>query len=86
MVIIQFRQDLLHNGVSEECCFGADAELFTICVDRSHLTVIQVDDLSVTTNKGSLLLLEIFRIHSGCADIFPFSHDIRNKILPKVVN
>ena len=62
MVIIQFRQDLLHNGFSEECCLGADAELFTICVDRSHLTVIQVDDLPVTTDKRRPLLLEIFGI------------------------
>ena len=75
MIIIQFRQDLLHNGFPEECCLGADAELFTICVDRSHLTVIQVDDLSVTTNKGSLLLLEIFRIQSRLPILFYPSHD-----------
>ena len=64
MVIVQFRQDLLHYGLSVKHSLGTYPELFTITVNGSQLTVIQVDDLSMLAHERFLLLLKIFRIHS----------------------
>ncbi len=64
MIVIQFREDFLHDGLAEEGGLCADAELVTILLDGSHFAVIQIDDLSVLADKGLLLLLDVFRIDS----------------------
>ena len=64
MVIIKFRQDLLHYGFSVENGLCTYPELLTIKIYCSQLTVIQIDDLSMLTYKRLLLLLKIFWIHS----------------------
>ena len=65
MVIVQFRQDLLHYSFSVKHRLGTDPELLTITIYGSQLAVIQVDDLPMLTHKRFLLLLKIFRIHSS---------------------
>ena len=62
MIVIQFGQDLFHYCLTEKHCLSPYAELVTILSDRSHLTIIQIDDLPVLTHKSFLLLLQIFRI------------------------
>lgn len=64
MIIIQFRQNLFHDGFTEKHCFGAHSELLAIVVYGSHFAVIQVYDLPMTTHKGFLLLLQVFGIYS----------------------
>ena len=86
MIVIQFLEDLFHDGFAEEDRFRANTELFAIQAYGSHLAVVKIYDLTVAAYKSLLLLLQIFRIHTGCAGIFPFSHDAVNKISPKVVN
>ena len=69
MVIVQFRQDLLHYGLTEHYGLDSDAKPFTILVYGSHLAVIKIDYLSMTTHKGFLLLLQILGIWS-CIGVF----------------
>lgn len=64
MIVIQFREDLLHDGFAEKSGFCGDTELVTITADGSHLAVIQIYDLAVSSHQSFLLLLEIFRIDS----------------------
>lgn len=64
MIVIQFREDLFHDGFAEEDGLGADPELFTIAVNGSHLTVIQVYDLAMFPHQSRFLFLQIFRIDS----------------------
>ena len=64
MIIFKFRQHLLHYGLAEENSLSPYPEFVAILTYCSHLTVIQIDDLPVTADKGSLLLLEIFRIYA----------------------
>ena len=64
MIILKLGQDLLHYGLAEKNGLGTYPELLAILSDGSHLAVIQIDDLPVTADKGSLLLLEIFRIYA----------------------
>ena len=63
MIILKFRQDLLHDGFTEEHRLGSDPELVTILIYSSHLTVIQIDNLSMPTYQSSFLLLKILRIY-----------------------
>ena len=78
MVIVQFRQDLLHYGLSVKHSLGTYPELFTITVNGSQLTVIQVDDLSMLAHERFLLLLKIFRIHSHRCLFLLLCHDFIN--------
>ena len=64
MVIIQFRQNLLHYGFPVQHSLCTYPELLTIKIYCSQLTVIQIDDLPMLSHKRLLLLLKIFRIHS----------------------
>ena len=64
MVIVQFRQDLLHNGFSVKHRLGTYPELLAISVDRRQFTVIQINDLPMLSHKSFLLFLKIFRIDS----------------------
>ena len=66
MIVIQFRQYLLHDRFTEERSLSADTELVTILSDGSHLAVIQIYHLPVTADKSFLLLLKILRIYSRC--------------------
>ncbi len=81
MIVVEFRQDLLHYGLAEKDSLGTYAELVTVLPDGGHLAVIQVDDLSVPAYKGLLLLLHVFRIHALTA-YFLFSGHLWNKVLP----
>lgn len=62
MVIIQLRQDLLHDSLTVQDRLGTYPELLAIAVDRRQFTVIQIDDLSMSTHQSLLLLLQIFRV------------------------
>ena len=64
MVVIQFGKHLFHYRFPEQNCLRAHAEAFTILSDGSHLAVIQIYHLPVTTHKGFLLLLQILRIYA----------------------
>lgn len=65
MVVIQLRQDLLHDSLAVQNCLGTYPELLAIAVDGRHFTIIQVDYLSMSTHQSLLLLLQIFRIDSS---------------------
>ena len=86
MVVVQFLEDLFHDGFAEEDRFRTNPEFVAIQMYGGHLAVIKIDDLTMAAHQCLLLLLEIFRIDAGCAGIFPFGHDVVNKISPKVVN
>ena len=62
MTVIQFRQDFFHDGLAVQHRLGRDMELVTIEINGSHLTVIQINDLTIASSQGLLLLLQIFRI------------------------
>ena len=62
MVVIQFRQHFLHNGLTEKNRFGSHPESVAILSDCCHLTIIQIDDLPMATHQRLLLLLQVFRI------------------------
>ena len=64
MVVIQLRQDLLHDRLTVKDCLCPYPELLTITINGSHLTVIQIDNLPMLTHQSLLLLLQIFRIDS----------------------
>ena len=75
-IVIQLRKDLLHDGFAEEYGLGIDTELLTIAVNGSHLAVIQINHLPVTTHKGLLLLLQVLGIDTRM-HIFLFSSQFR---------
>ena len=86
MIVIQFRQHLLHYRLSEKYRLRAYAELVTILLNGGHLTVIQIDNLSMFAYKSCLLLLEILRIYTYAAVFLLFSHaDFDLKIFAKVI-
>ena len=74
MIVIQFRQHLLHYRLSEKYRLRAYAELVTILLNGGHLTVIQIDNLPMLAYKSRLLLLEVLRIDSGPLILLLFSH------------
>lgn len=74
MIVIQFRQYLLHDRFTEERSLSADTELVTILSDGSHLAVIQVYDLPVSSHKRFLLFLKILRIDAGRIVLTFFGH------------
>ena len=65
MIIIQFLEYFFHDGLTEKNSFCPYPELVTILTYSSHLTIIQVDNLSMPAYKRSLLLLEVLRIDTG---------------------
>lgn len=79
MIVIKLREHLLHYGLPEKSRLGTYPELVTILPYGSHLTVIQIDDLSVATHQRLLLLLQVFRIDSRLI-LLLFSH-FRNGLL-----
>ena len=64
MIIFKFRQHLLHYGLAEENSLSPYPEFVAILTYCSHLTVIQINDLPVTTNQSLFLLLQIVRIYT----------------------
>ena len=63
MIVIQLRKDLLHYGLAEQNSLCTYTKPVAILPDGSHLTVIQINDLPVTTYQRLLLFLQIFRIY-----------------------
>lgn len=63
MIVFKLRKHLLHYGLAEKHGLGPYPELVTILTYGSHLTVIQINDLSVPTDKRCFLLFKIFRIY-----------------------
>ena len=72
MIIVQLGEDLLHDRFSVQHCLCTHAELVAISVDSSHLAVIQINDLPMSSDKSSLLLLQIFGVDTGMY-VFLFS-------------
>ena len=86
MIIVKFRQDLLHYSFAEKYGLRAHTKLVTILLNGSHLTVIQIDDLPMLAYKRCLLLLEILRIYTGTRNLLLFSHFSSDlKILTKLI-
>ncbi len=65
MIVFKLRENLLHDCLSEQNRFCPYPEFVTVLIDSSHLTVIQVDNLSMPAYERSLLLLEVLRIDTG---------------------
>ncbi len=74
MVVVKFRQNLLHDGLTKKSSLGTHPEALAISIDGSHLTVIQIDDLPVLTDKRGFLFLEIFRIDCRLIMFLSFGH------------
>lgn len=72
MIIVKFGKYFLHYSLSEKHCFRIHLELVAISVDSSHLAVIQINDLPMSSDKGCLLLLQIFGVDTGMY-VFLFS-------------
>ena len=71
MVVIQLRQDLLHDRLAVQNRLGTHPELLAIAVDGRHFAVVKVNYLPMSTHQSFLLLLQIFGIHSsGCLFLF----------------
>ena len=86
MIIVKFRQDLLHYSLTEKYGLRTHTELVTILLDGSHLTIIQIDDLPMLAYKRCLLFLEILRIYTGSRNLLLFSHFSSDlKILTKLI-
>ena len=64
MIIFKFRQHLFHYGLAEKNRLRPYPELVAILTYCSHLAVIQINDLPVTTNQSLFLLLQIVRIYT----------------------
>ena len=47
MIIVKFRQDLLHYSFTEKYGLRTHTELVAVLLNGSHLTVIQIYDLPV---------------------------------------
>ena len=78
MIIVKFRQDLLHYSFAEKHSLRTDTELVTILLNGSHLTIIQIDDLPMSAHKGFLLLLQIFGIYALRCLFLLLCHDSIN--------
>lgn len=74
MIIIQFRKNLLHYRLAEKNSLSTYPEFLTVLIYSSHLTVIQIDDLPVLTDKRGFLFLEIFRIDCRLIMFLSFGH------------
>ena len=86
MIIVKFRQDLLHYSFAEKYGLRTHTELVTILLNGSHLAIIQIDDLPMLAYKRCLLLLEILRIYTGTRNLLLFSHFSSDlKILTKLI-
>ena len=86
MIIVKFRQDLLHYSFTEKYGLRTHTELVTILLNGSHLAIIQIDDLPMFAYKSCLLLLKILRIYTYAAVFLLFSHaDFDLKIFAKVI-
>ena len=86
MIIVKFRQDLLHYSFAEKHSLRTDTELVTILLNGSHLTIIQIDNLPMLAYKRCLLFLEILRIYTGSRNLLLFSHFSSDlKIFAKVI-
>ena len=86
MIIVKFRQDLLHYSFTEKYGLRTHTELVTILLNGSHLTIIQIDDLPMLAYKRCLLFLEILRIYTGTRNLLLFSHFSSDlKILTKLI-
>ena len=72
MIVIKLREHLLHYGLPEKSCLCTYPELVTILTNGSHLAVIQIDHLPVTTHKGFLLLLQVLRVYACKGMLFLF--------------
>ena len=64
MRVVQLFQYLLHDGLSEHDGLYSYSESFAVLVYCIHLTVIQVDNLTMAAQKRCLLFFEILRIDS----------------------
>lgn len=62
MVVIKFRQDLFHYGLTIKYGLCPYPELLTITIDCSHFVVIQIYNLSMASYQRRLLLFKIFGI------------------------
>ena len=54
MIVLQFFQDLLHYRFAEQNGLGVDLKKAAILGNGCHFTVIQIDDLPVLSDHGSL--------------------------------
>lgn len=85
MIVVKFGKNLFHNGFTEKRGLRSDPEFVTILTYRSHLAVIQIDNLTMLPHKGRLLLLHILRIDSRPL-YFPLSCHLKTQISPKLAN
>ena len=63
MVFIQFFQDLFHYGLTEKNGFGIDLETAAIFGYCSHFLIIEIDDLTVFPDGGSLFPAQKIRVY-----------------------
>ena len=68
MAVRELRQDCLHGSLPEYSRAGLDPETVAILLYCGHLTVIQINNLTVTPTQRLLALLEYVRV--DCRSMF----------------
>lgn len=62
MAVIQLGEDPFHGRFTEDRGPFLDPEAFAVLPHRSHLLVVQVDDLPMSTPKRCLAHFDVLRI------------------------
>jgi len=70
MILFQFGKHPFHKGLAEKTGTVLHLETAAVLVYCCHFLVIQTDNLPVSPQQGSLLLLKVLRVHNRS---FPFS-------------
>ena len=64
MVFFEFRQDLGHDGFAEKGGLRMDLETGAVFIYGGHFAVVEIQDIAVLPEEGSLLFLQVGRVHA----------------------
>ena len=64
MILVQFRQDFLHDGFAHEGGFGTDAEAGAVLVYGGHLAVVEIQHMAVLSKEHELLLGQVLGVYA----------------------
>ena len=70
MIVLEFLEDFLHDGLAEKDGPGVDLEEFAVFGDGCHFAVIEIYHLPVLPHQRGSLLPEIFRIYCVGRSLF----------------
>ena len=64
MVLVQFGEDLVHDGLTEKDRFRMDLEAIAVLVHGLHFLVVEIEDIAVLAEERRFLFLEIGGVHA----------------------